>query len=73
MHRQHRYMHSHRKVDQSSSLGRLVPKILHDFQHLHGFPATLNFLGASTTKACSLPQDGSLIDAHVLLSRFLHI
>ena len=22
MHRQHRYMHSHRKVDQSSSLGR---------------------------------------------------
>ena len=43
MHRQHRYMHSHRKVDQSSSLGRLVPKILHDFQHLHGFPATLNF------------------------------
>ena len=22
---------------------RLVPKILHDFQHLHGFPATLNF------------------------------
>ena len=37
MHRQHRCMHSHRKVDQSSSLGRLVPKILHDFQHLHGF------------------------------------
>ena len=22
---------------------RLVPKILHDFQHLHGFPAALNF------------------------------
>ena len=22
---------------------RLVPKILHDFQHLHGFPAPLNF------------------------------
>ena len=22
---------------------RLVPKILHDFEHLHVFPATLNF------------------------------
>ena len=27
---------------------RLVPKILHDFQHLHGFPATLNFNTALT-------------------------
>ena len=22
---------------------RLMPRILHDFEHLHGFPATLNF------------------------------